>query len=182
MTMNTTSSPSSSTALKAARPAIQSSEACLRRASAGEVLGLGRERRLLVVQGDDARRAQDRLAQPPHAEQQEKHADHELEQVQRHAVEQGPERHDQQPEHAERRERSRHRGTPAPQGGDGEHDGEGLDDLDERGDERCADGRCGYAPGNRLHRDRSAACSCCYVHLRIHVVHATDGSQQDSAP
>jgi hypothetical protein len=52
--------------------------------------GLDRERRRLIMERDDPRRTQDRLSQPPHAEQQEQDANDELQEVQRHMIEQGP--------------------------------------------------------------------------------------------
>ena len=66
--------------------------------------GLGRERRRLIVERDDARRAQDRLSQPPHAEQQEQDANDELQEVQRHMIEQRPERDNNEHQHRQTRE------------------------------------------------------------------------------
>src|SRR3546814_21101323 len=79
----------------------------------------GGEDRVLVVQRDDAGRPESCLAQPADAEQQQQDADDQLQQVERHAVEQGTENEDDGPKHAERSGSAERRGTPAAQGGDG---------------------------------------------------------------
>ncbi len=66
------------------------------RAVLAQLSGAGGKRRRFVVQRDDSRRAQDRLAQPAHAEEQQKDADDQLQKMERNTVEQRPEdRHDQ---------------------------------------------------------------------------------------
>ena len=71
MTMNTTSIPSSSTALNAVTPAIQSNPRRLPRAASAQFARLARKGGVLVMQSDDSDRAQDRLAQPAQAEHEQ---------------------------------------------------------------------------------------------------------------
>ena len=76
-----------------------------------------REGEHLVVQRNDAGGAQDGLAQPAHAEQQQQHADHDLQQEQWNAVEQGAEQQHDENEHREPRRRSEASRAPAAHGG-----------------------------------------------------------------
>ena len=97
--------------------------------------GLAGKSRRLIVQGNDARRAQNRLAQPAHAEQQQQHPDGELQEMQRDVIQERAERDDdcrQQRKPANRAEPGR---TPAANGGDGEHDRQRFHRLDQRSQE-----------------------------------------------
>ena len=98
------------------------------------------ERRRLVMQCDDACGAQDRLAQPAHAENEERDAHAELQPLDRNALEQRPGRDDDDGEQRERGSRAERGHAPAAYRRGGEHDGESFDRLDERGEESGRDG------------------------------------------
>ena len=98
--MNTTSSPSSSTALKEASAGEPSARGPTRPRRRCSLLPL--EDRVLVVQRHQAGGAQHRLAQPAKAEQQQQDADRELQRLQRNQTEQRSERHDDHRQHAQR--------------------------------------------------------------------------------
>ena len=156
MTMNTTSSPSSSTALKLAIPASQSSRALRERRSrsCNSVCLVGKRRRF-VVQRNESGGAQNRLAQPAHAEQEQQNADGDLQHVKRHAVEQRPERNDNQRQYGKPA-----RGAPSTAGRtprtdrDGEHNGQRFDRLDQRRQKRRGDRRSGMQTDRSSHISR----------------------------
>ena len=110
-------------------------------ARVGQARRLLGEGKLLVMQGDDARGAQNSLAEPAQAEQQQKNADDELQVLERHAVYDWPERQHQEPEDTQSGGCTGQCRPPSLHGGDGEDDGEGLDDFDDRGQE--GRGYCG---------------------------------------
>jgi hypothetical protein len=118
--------------LKHARKAIVSK--CSR---AGCAAGRAHERRLLlvdlrlVVRRDHPRRAQDRLAQPADAEEQEENPDDELKRRDRDAAERGAEDGDEDDEEDRAGGGAEEGGAPAARGADGEHDRKRLDALDE---------------------------------------------------
>jgi hypothetical protein len=97
---------------------------------------LGGECGGLIMQRDNARRAQDRLAQPAQAEQQEQDADDELQRMQRDTIEQRSEREDDKRQHDQPGEDAESGWPPAAHDGDGQHDRQRLDRLDQRGQER----------------------------------------------
>jgi len=90
---------------------------------------LARVDRVLVVQVLVAARAQDRLAQPLQAEDQEQRADDEPEDVDRDERQRRPERGDDRQEHDRGRGHADEGGAPAPGDAGREHDREGLDRL-----------------------------------------------------
>ena len=98
---------------------------------------------VFVVQRNIARGAQDRLAQPAQAEQQEQNTDGELQHIERHAVEQGAQRNDDDGEHQKPGNGAEARRPPAAHNNDGKHDGQRLDRLDQRGEKRRNDRRSG---------------------------------------
>ena len=103
-------------------PAIQSNPCALAAFGFGQFARLARKGGVLVVQSDDPDRAQDRLAQPAQAEQEQQDADDELQGADRNGAHQRPEDGDDE---RERRERSRGAGqrrAPAARKSDGEHD------------------------------------------------------------
>ena len=106
--------------------------------------------RVLVVQGNEAGGAQHRLAQPAQAEEQQEDADDELQKMKGDAVEQGTQRCDQQGEKPQAGQGAEDSGPPATQRADGEHDREGLDDLDQRRPKGGPDGGAGDSPGDRV--------------------------------
>ncbi len=99
---------------------------------------LPREGGVLVVQGDDSDRAQDRLAQPAQAEQEREHADNELQAANGNDAHQRPEDGDDQRKRDESGRGAGERRAPATRKSDSQHDGQRLDRLNERGGERGA--------------------------------------------
>ena len=97
-------------------------------AQPGGLVGKGER---LVMQRDDADAAQDRLAQPAHAEQEEQKADRELQRAQRHEAEQRPEGHDDQRQQHETGHGAERGRLPAAHGPNRKHDRERLHDLDD---------------------------------------------------
>ena len=88
-----------------------------------------------VVQRDEPGGAQDRLAKPAQAEEQEHRPDDELEEMQGDAGEGAAEDEDDGGEDRDGGGYSEERGAPAAGGAYGEDDGEGFDAFDERGEE-----------------------------------------------
>ena len=103
----------------------------------GSLLGKGL---VFVVQRDDADAAQDRLPEPAHAEQDQKHADHELQNGDRNQRQQRPEGQHQRRQNGQRQRSTRQRRAPAARHADGKHDGEGFDHFDEGRQERSRHG------------------------------------------
>jgi hypothetical protein len=97
----------------------------------------------LVVQRNDSGRAQYRLAQPAHAEQQEQNANRDLQHIERHAIKQPAQGDNNEREHEKARDRAETGRPPAAHDGDGKHDGQSLDRFDQRGQKRRRDGRSG---------------------------------------
>ena len=87
------------------------------------------------MQSDDSNGAQDRLAQPAQAEHEQQDADRELQGMKRNGAHERPEGDDDQREGGQRSRGAGQRRTPAAREPDGEHDGQRLDRLYERGDE-----------------------------------------------
>src|SRR5438309_1543538 len=147
-TMNTTSRPSRSTPLKHAsgdpvhahqRPVSQAAAELRRRAL---------EDPLLIAQRDDACSAEDCLVQPPRAKQEQQNADDELECRQRYALEDWTEREHHERKGRESGERPGSRRAPAAHGAYGQHDGDGLDRLDEGRQKRRRNGRRRRSPAH----------------------------------
>ena len=119
----------------------------LRTGAAGR-LGLLAEGLLLVVQRLQPRRAEDRLAQPLQAEDEQQAADDELEQALREPVDQRVARDaGHAREEHERADRAGDGRAPAARQAHREHDREGLDELDGRGEQ----GRSGESGGVPAH-------------------------------
>ena len=94
----------------------------------------------------DSCRAQNRLSQPTHAEQQQQNAHRELEAGQRNGIQEGAEH-----EHGKRKKREAREGAqscraPAADSDDGEHDGECFYRFDNRSDEGGRDRWRGGSP------------------------------------
>ena len=117
----------------------------------GELTGLREKDHVLVVQRQDAGGAQDGLAQPPHPEQKKKDANDQLQKMKRHLLQERSEQSDQPAQDQKGGRRAKRGRLPAAQGGDGEHDSESLDDLDQRGGKSRADGGRNGAPDDRPH-------------------------------
>jgi hypothetical protein len=81
----------------------------------------GCECRDLIVQRHDAGVAQDRLAQPSHAKQQQQNSDCKLQHVQRNEVEDWAERHYDKYQEAKAGKSAKSCGPPAANGGHGKH-------------------------------------------------------------
>jgi hypothetical protein len=101
-----------------------------------EAVGFSGECRFLVMQGDHADRAQDRLAQPAQAEQNEQEADDVLQHMDRYQAKKRTEDGDERRQGDEGCRRAEEGGAPALDEADGEHDREGLHHLDERSEKR----------------------------------------------
>ena len=138
MTMNATSIPSMSTVLNAVKPPIQSNPCACSPPGFAQFARLARKGGVLVVQGDDSDRAQDRLAQPAQAEQEREHADDELQGADWNDAHQRPEDGDDERKRDESGRRAGQRRAPAARKSDGKHDGQRLDRLNEGGGERGA--------------------------------------------
>ena len=93
--------------------------------------------------------AQDRFAQPAHAEQQEQNADGDLQHIERHAIKERPERNDNERQRDETRERAEHGGPHAAHDSDREHDGERFNRLDQRCEKRRGHRRSGMQAEHR---------------------------------
>jgi hypothetical protein len=106
-----------------------------------------------VVEGDEASGAEDGLAQPAHAEEENHGSDEELDEVERDAGECGAERGDDGGERGEGGGAAGEGGGPSADAADGEDDSEGFDALDEGGEEGGEDsGRdAGGAGGGDKH-------------------------------
>jgi hypothetical protein len=99
--------------------------------------------RALIVQRNDPHSAQNRLAQPAHAEQQQQNPDGDLQHVKWHATEQRAERDDNERQHRQsancaecgrpQTAHDRHR----------KHNGERFDRFDQRSQKRGGDRRSG---------------------------------------
>ena len=99
------------------------------------------KRQRLIVERDHARRTQDRLSQPAHAEQEEQDSDDELKEMERNAVKDRSERHHNDRQYGKACERARAGRAPAANGGDSQHDGQRFHRLDQRSKERGRHGR-----------------------------------------
>ena len=86
MTMNDDLDPFEQNGLEGGRPGNPVEPVRSPPLSLGEFARLARKRRVLVVQSDDADRAQDRLAQPAQAEEQQQDADDDLQRPDRNGV------------------------------------------------------------------------------------------------
>ena len=151
-TMKTTSSPSSSTPLKATVNEYQSIPA----RSAGEADAASScsslKAALLVVQRLVAARAEDRLAQPLEPEDEQERADEEAEGVDRDQPKRRPEHRDDHREHERRHADADQRRAPAAHDADREHDRQRLDRLDAAGEERREEEEDAVAHGQRSYR------------------------------
>jgi hypothetical protein len=87
--------------------------------------------------------AQNCLAQPAHAEQQQQNADRDLQDIERNAIKERPERGDDQRQREEPDERAENGGPQATHHRNRKHDGERFDHLDERREKGRGDGRSG---------------------------------------
>ena len=93
------------------------------------------------MQRDHPNGAQDRLAQPAQAEQEQQDADDELQGVEWNDAHQRTEDGDNERQRGKRGRRAGQRRAPAARESDGKHDGQRLDRLDEGGGERGAGDR-----------------------------------------
>ena len=96
---------------------------------------------------ENSRGAQNCLAQPAQAKQQEKNADQKLKHTERRAVDRRAEDQNNDDENRQSGDRAERRRAPAANRGDREHDGEGLHHFDKRGEERSRDRGAGGGPG-----------------------------------
>ena len=103
-------------------------------AEAPQTLGLLCVGRGLVVQGDDAGGAQNGLAQPSHAEEQQQRADDKLHASERNPRQRRPEQGDGHEKREERRAAAAERAAPAAHRSHRENDRQRLDELDQRGE------------------------------------------------
>jgi len=95
----------------------------------------GREGHSFIMERNDSRRAEDRLSQPAHAEQQQQDPDRELKEMQRDKIEQRAEQQHDEDEQHKASERSKPGRTPAANSGDRQQDGQRLDGLNKRAKE-----------------------------------------------
>ena len=110
-----------------------------RRRGAARGVELAREDRVLVVQRLEAAGAQDRLAQPLQAEDEQQAADDEAQHVERDYRQRRPERRDDRGERDDRGADAQQRRAPAVRRARGEHDRQRLDHLDGAREERRED-------------------------------------------
>ena len=91
--------------------------------------------RVLVMQGEHAGGAQDRLSEPTQPEQQKKGADDDLQRVKRNEGQRRAEHGGQHSQQTDRRRSASERVAPPTHAAHGEHDRGRLDELDGRGEE-----------------------------------------------
>jgi hypothetical protein len=114
------------------------------------------------MERDDACCAQDRLSQPPHAEQQEQKPDHELQEAERDMVEKRSEYRDDERQYQQARQCPKPGRPPTANDSDGEDDRQSFDRLDQRGQEsgrnyRPHERQAANHPGSPLLADKGRA-------------------------
>jgi hypothetical protein len=110
--------------------------------------GLPLEDDLLVVERDDVDCSQNRFAEPPHSKKQQRNANDELKWGKRNALEERTQREGQQRKRDESCECACARRSPAADGGDRQHEGDGLNRFDQCTQECSRNGREGHTQGH----------------------------------